>query len=263
MSDKQISPNNILDNWFNMMDRKDMRYYRQYINMITNINNKKQLYQIVFNELIIQLIDYHRYLRKLKLNDLTIQRYHPDRIYFGRSLQFSYNNNNNNNDNKFILIRPINNNPINTVKIVNGQINKSQSISKEIQALALDGYESMMTLIMTRIEKFNQDQFIVNRIFKTLVNTNNILLNDLTKIQIKSILTCLDIDLKQSLIEQLDKLGIYIDPNDKKILLMDLTTFFYYEYYTHYEIGKDKININMSIEIQNNRWNIPTINMIN
>lgn len=241
---------------YNLVDnRKLMVCFRQYIDRIGRTETK--LYHTVFNELVDNRIEYHRYLKKLQLNDMAIRRYYEDRVYVGKQLEFAYDRAENN---EMVLIRKNRTYDMIRIPIIGGQV--SDTYDRHMTAFALDGYESMMTVIKTRVQKFIQDSRIVDDFFKKNSRCEH-LIPDNEKVVIKSILTSLFYSVKMKLIDrdihQIDRL---MDRNDKLILMMDLSTYFFNEYFTHYKLGSDLINIDMVIVVYEDEWKILRIHSI-
>jgi len=241
---------------YNMIDnRKIMVCYRQYIARI-GISETK-LYHAIFNELVDNRIEYQQYFKKLQLNDMTIRRYYEDRVYVGKKLEFAYDIPENS---EMVLIRKNREYPMISIPIVGGQI--SDTFDRQMTAVALDGYESMMTVIKTRAQKFIQDSRIVDDFFKKIRRSEHVI-PDNEMVVIKSILTSLFYSAKMKLIErdihQIDRL---MDHDDKLIIMMDLSTYFFNEYFTHYKLDSDLINVDMVINMYEDEWKILRIHSI-
>lgn len=248
-----MDPNPDTYNWINNL--KLMIGVGQYIDRCGT--RDAELYRMVFNELVDNRVEYHQYFKKLQLNDMTIRRYYEDRIYVGKKLEFAYDLSENG---ELAMIRK--NTAYNMIRIpiVDGQVLDTRD--RHITAFALDGYESMMTVIKTRVQKFIQDSRIVDDFFKKIYQIKH-RIPDQEKVVIKSILTSLFYSAKMKLIDlNLHMIDRLMDDNDKLILMMDISTYFFNEYFTHYKMGSDIINIDMVITVYEDEWKILRINSI-
>jgi len=231
-----------IDNW------QLMTAFQQYISRY--LMDGTDLYKLVFDELIDNRVEYHKYLKKIHLNDVSIRRYYEDRVYVGKKLEFPYNRMI---VNEMMIIRKNIKYDISRHMIINGKITDSV-IAPQVKAFVLDGYESMMTVIKTRIQKFIQESRIIDDFFKKNTQKKQII-PDKEKVLIKSMLTSLFYSTKMKFIsENAHLMNELMDEHDKSILMMDISTYHFNEYFTHYLIGIDLINIDMMINIYEDEW---------